>query len=100
MAAVSSVRGIGARAALDPVDLERDRDVLALGVAGIGTQVVPLGVGQDHRARDALAGEDHLVVAGGQGARGEELQLVDALVVQDGVGIRRAGANPRPPGRS
>ncbi len=35
---------------------------------------------------DALAGEEHLVIAGGQGAGREELQLVDALVVQDDSG--------------
>ena len=82
------LHGIGARATLDAVDLEWDRDVLALGMAGIGLQVVPLGIGQDHRARDAPAGEDHFVVAGDQGAHGVELQLVDALVMQVGeVGI-------------
>ncbi len=84
-------RGVGARAAVDPVDLECVREVLTVGVAGTRIQVVSIGVGHDHRTPDALAGEEHFVITGSQGTLGEELQFVDAFVVLDGAGIRTTG---------
>ena len=85
------VRRGGARAAVDPVDLERVREVLTVGVAGVRIQVVSIGIGHDHRTPDALSGEEHFVVTGSQRALGEELQFVDALVVLDGGGILTIG---------
>ena len=79
--AVSS-RGVDARPALDPVHLERDRDVLALRVGRIGAQGVAREVGEGRRTVDALPDEDDLVVADAQGIDGEELQLVEALVLR------------------